>query len=225
MNSRISIFKLEFNLGYPELLEKLIAERYLPGALSGFMLKESNSLKISAKHIYKRIKILEQLDPFGHSSKSEIEQYLINDFAISDGYLEIYDSTKSLTPFKESLSNVLSHNFTLEPVTINLRSLIEKITTIFEVSAVQGLEISSFELVTDCLSMVHIKGNENLPDKINLLFENKNYSIRKAIISLDIDEEKIIMEVSEKGSIKLKGSYIDESTLDKLLVLIKGNCH
>lgn len=224
MNSRISLFKLSFDLDYQELLGKLIAERYLPGALSGFMVKDGNSLKITGKHIYKQLKTLEQVDPFGHISKSEIEQYLINDFAISDGYLEIYDSTKSLTAFKESLSSVLSNNFVLEPIKINLKSLIERISLTFKVSAILGVEVSSFELVTDCLSTVHIKGNKNLPDKINLLFENKNYLIKKAFISLDIEDENIILEISEKGSIKLKCLYLDKNILDKLLGLIKEHC-
>ncbi len=223
MNSRISLFKFEFKLEYKELVKKLLEDSYSPEKLSGFILKKANASTIAGQHIFKHIKIIEEKDPFGNIVKSEIEQYLINDFVICDGFLELHNSTKSLSQFKESLSKVFSHSFILEPLKIDFKLLINEVYVSFKSSVVQALEVSSYDLITDCHTTINVKGNTALTAKVDALFEDRDYAIKKAVIYLEIEGENSLLEVNEKGSVKLKTSYVSDSNLSRLTTLIKGH--
>lgn len=217
MNQRISLYTFESKIEHDDIVEKIIKRRYKEGSTSGFILSKVTDEVIKGRHIHKQESIMSITDPFGNTIDNRINNYVVNEFIISNGFIEIINPHKNMSYFRREILSALDNKCILDSISIDIDKFTCLLGQQFEDMYVEAIDLNTYSLFDDSFSKINVKGNKNLLSNMAKFRNNISHKITKVSINID----GYLVDASHRGAIKITSDYIDNKFTSSLISLIK----
>lgn len=217
MEKRLVFYDFETESNHDEIVSRLLQYRFTKDVDSGFSIHKSNESGIYFRHIKKSINIAKIITPFGEEYENKSIDYAVNEAKIRGGVLYLVNPTRAIIPFRNDLLKAFEFRCVIDNKMIDLRSVLSFFKNKDLDINFTDIELTSYGLFKDSQVKMFISSNSDLIVKVRSYVENSSSVLIKIGFHLNYLGGSYYIEVGCKGTVKIKGDFIDERIEDFII--------
>ncbi|WP_022953525.1 hypothetical protein [Leucothrix mucor] len=222
MKKRVLLFEINSDLDLRSIANSMLVNRYTQDNPAGFFLTKVDEFKIKGRHVCKIDTVEEVTSPFGDVLQKSVEQYIENEFVIHREFLELYEPSKTLRYFKRDLLESFSNKLKFFDFKINTFGFLNFLLDKYDGSYIKEVDLISFDIVKNASTRMNIKGDRNILNNVNDLFDRGSYTLNKFSILLGRpNSHDVVVEVSGKGGFNFSSKDLDRDFIENFLEFSK----
>lgn len=210
MEKRIVLYDFETNFDYTHIVSRFIEHRFTKDANSGFSILRYDAGGIHFRHIKKNINIDNIVTPFGEEYENITIDYAINEAKITGNMLHVVNPTRSIIPFRTDLLKSLGFECAISNKIIDLNKVLLLLSNKIVDVNLTDIELTSHDLFKDSKVKMVISSNSDLIRKTKQYFGDVPSKLTKIGFFIKHLRQEYYIEIGCKGTVKIKGSLIDD---------------
>lgn len=211
------------SLNINEIAQKLINHGFSSGQETGYEIDSFTDIRLKAKFIEKYTLKETLVDPFGNTNIFESIRFNYVDFELllidkESFLLKIQNAPKSLLSFYNSIQELLNFEVTIEPIKVNVPSLVGSLKTNIDVTQFRiiSIKVSDIPISKDAKSKIEIYSQSDALEEFKNIYKYQQYTLGELKCSFRYKSNDVFAEFKKSGGITHSES-INDLLIDEVI--------